>query len=90
MHSHLPRSLLTSCLESNTENEDFQLQAGYFDIQKGAFPTEIYKGGGRGVGRGKYMHVPVKNIGNFYYLLDFTSAVIYFNEVSLPGTRYPV
>lgn len=38
----------------------------------------------------KYMCVPVKNIGNFYYLLDFTSAVIYFNEVSLPGTRYPV
>lgn len=40
--------------------------------------------------KGKYMHVLVKNIGNFYYLLDFTSAVIYFNEVSLPGTRYPV
>jgi len=38
----------------------------------------------------KYIRVPVKNIGNFYYLLDFTSAVIYFNEVSLPGTRYPV
>lgn len=36
------------------------------------------------------MCVLVKNIGDFYYLLDFTSVVIYFNEVSLPGTRYPV
>lgn len=34
------------------------------------------------------MCVLIKNISNFNYLLDFTPALIHFNEVSLPGSRY--
>lgn len=61
MHSHLSRSLLTSCLEDNTEKVDFQQQAGYFDIQRGAFSTEIQME----KKKRKYMRVPVKILAIF-------------------------